>query len=236
VASSRHGAGRTDRRRCRTERRGRLGRVPRRNRVDPWGDLHAATARGMYTGNRGCLVNSDGEIVRHHGSSLWITCVTEFRGWRHPLDAPRVWTPIFFLDDAVSLAAGHRPCALCRRDDYRAYRDAVTDAVGAADPLSAAQLNARLHQERLGRGRGLERATDRLLWRSRLDDLPDGTVVFDDDRTPRLVLDDRLLAFDFDAWTAARRRPTGVDVDVLTPPTSVAALSHGFVPRLRVAG
>jgi hypothetical protein len=91
--------------------------MPRRNRVDPWGDLHAVSARGLFTGNRGCIVDEREQVVRHHHSStLWITCLTEFRDWRVPLARPNRWTPIFFLDDAVALAAGHRPCATCRRD------------------------------------------------------------------------------------------------------------------------
>jgi hypothetical protein len=90
--------------------------MPRRNRVDPWGDLHAVRARGLFTGNRGCIVDEREQVVRHHRSStLWITCLTEFRDWRVPLARPNRWTPIFFLDDAVALAAGHRPCATCRR-------------------------------------------------------------------------------------------------------------------------
>src|SRR5262249_25594942 len=98
--------------------------VTRCNRIDPWGDLHADPARGLFTGNPGPLVDDDRKIVRHHASStLWITCVLRFRDWRHPLDQPHIWTPLFFLDDAVALAAGHRPCAFCRRADYRAYRD-----------------------------------------------------------------------------------------------------------------
>ena len=105
-----------------------LSGMPRRNRVDPWGDLHAVAERGHFTGNRGCVVDEDERVVRHHGSQLWITCRTSFRGWRHPIAAPRRWTPLFFLDDAVALAAGHRPCATCRREDYVAYRDAVTAA------------------------------------------------------------------------------------------------------------
>ena len=107
-------------------RPGRAAGVTRRNRVDPWGDLHADPARGLLTGNRGCLVDDDRRVVRHHKSStLWITCLLRFKDWRHPLDQPHVWTPLFFLDDAVALAAGHRPCATCRRADYVAYRDAV---------------------------------------------------------------------------------------------------------------
>ncbi len=33
---------------------------PRRNRIDPWSDLHAASGRGLFTGNRGCLVDDRG--------------------------------------------------------------------------------------------------------------------------------------------------------------------------------
>lgn len=128
--------------------------MPLRNRVDPWGDLHAAGGRGMFTGNRGCLVDDSGEVVRHHRGSLWITCLTEYRGWRSPLTRPGRWTPIFFLDEAVALAAGHRPCGLCRRLDYLSYRDSVTKAIGAGEPLSAPQLNRRLAAERHHRGRG----------------------------------------------------------------------------------
>src|SRR3954454_1956387 len=103
--------------------------VPRRNRVDPLGDLHAVAARGLFTGNRGCLVDDDRQLVRHHHSNLWITCLTSFRGWRRELETPHRWTPIFFLDDAVALAAGHRPCNFCRPEAYRAYRDGVTAAL-----------------------------------------------------------------------------------------------------------
>ncbi len=36
----------------------------------------------------------------------------------------RSWTELFFLDEAVALAAGHRPCFLCRREaatEFRSY-------------------------------------------------------------------------------------------------------------------
>lgn len=186
----------------------------------------------MFTGNRGCLVDDSGDVVRHHGSQLWITCVTEFRDWRHPLAAPRRWTPIFFLDDAVALAAGHRPCALCRREAYRSYRDAVTEAVGSAERLLATTLNRRLVVERHHRGRGLERAADRRVWESSIDALPPATVVLDDDARARLLLDDRMLAFTFDGWNTPIDRPARSKVHVLTPPTSVAALANGYSPVL----
>jgi hypothetical protein len=206
--------------------------VPRRNRVDPWGDLHAVQARGMFTGNRGCVVDDAENVVRHHGSSLWIICLTEFRGWRFPLARPRRWTPLFFLDEAVGLAAGHRPCATCRRVDYLAYRDAVSRSLGRAEPLLAWELNERLQAERHRRGRGLMRASDRIVWPSPYEELPNGTVVIDGDGAPRVILDDRLLRFGFDGWTDPVSRPTARDASVLTPPTSVAALSNGYEAQL----
>jgi hypothetical protein len=203
--------------------------VTRCNRIDPWGDLHADPARGMFTGNRGCLVDDERRIVRHHKSStLWITCVLRFRDWRHPLDQPHIWTPLFFLDDAVALAAGHRPCAFCRRDDYSVYRDAVS---GHGPRLKAVELDRRLASERLRRGRGFSRAEDRPLWRAAAETLPSGAVVVDTARRPCLVGPTTIQPFSFAAWGDPVDRPDG-DIDVLTPPTSVAALRAGFAPAL----
>lgn len=206
--------------------------MPRRNRVDPWGDLHAVAPRGLLTGNRGCVVDDHERVVRHHGSQLWIACVTKFRDWRFPLARPRRWTPLFFLDDTVALAAGHRPCSTCRRDAFVAYRDAVTRAIDAPKPLLASQLNDRLHAERHRPGRGLDRARDRIVWSSPFADLPEGTVIVAPDGGGQLVLADRLLRFSFAGWTDATKRPTSGEAKVLTPPTSVAALANGYQPLL----
>ena len=143
-----------------------------------------------------------------------------------PLTQPGRWTPIFFLDDAVALAAGHRPCGYCRRDAYRSYRDAVTEAIGSSTPLRAGDLNRRLTAERYDdrkRGRGMGRADDRRRWSANLDDLPVGTVIVDESNA-RLVLADRLLSFSFGGWTTPAARPSDALVSVLTPPTSVEAL------------
>ncbi|MGH8958333.1 MAG: hypothetical protein ACRDVK_06630 [Acidimicrobiia bacterium] len=201
--------------------------MPLRNRVDPWGDLHADAARGTFTGNRGCLVNDEGEIVRHHQSTAWITCRIEFRDWKHPLNRPHTWTPLFFLDEAVALAAGHRPCALCRREDFNAYRRAIAEAEGLDRPPSAREIDQRLASERLAPGRGLSRAGDRKTWRALLSTLPAGTVIARGDGSSLLVADDGLRIFGFAGWEP----PTSVataDIEVITPPTSVSALRGGF--------
>lgn len=190
----------------------------------------------MFTGNRGCLLNDHGELVRHHNGNLWISCQTEFRGWQHPLDQPRTWTPLFFLDEAVALAAGHRPCATCRRADYNAYRDAVTCAVGAPGPVKADELNRRLSQERHQRGRGLDRAVDKILWPSDIAALPAGCVIWDSPRKASMLLrSDCLQPFDFTGWGESIERPSSGEVQVMTPMTSVAALSFGYDPKLHAS-
>jgi len=209
--------------------------VPRRNRVDPWGDLVAHPARGLFTGNRGCVVDDHENVVRHHKTNLlWITCLLEFKGWRVDLARPNRWTPLFFLDEAVALAAGHRPCGECRRDAYAAYRGAVTAAVGAQKPFTAAELNRRLADERLSPGRGIDRAADRKLWRSTLGELPSGTVVLNAERRPCLWTGEALRPFAFEGWGAPVRTDSDT-VEVLTPPTSVAAMAHGFEPVLHLS-
>jgi hypothetical protein len=205
--------------------------VPRRNRVDPWGDLQAVPDRGLLTGNRGCLVDDAERVVRHHGARLWIACLLQYKDWRVDLARPGRWTPVFFLDDAVALAAGHRPCGLCRREDHRAYQRGVTQGLRAHAAVSAAELDRRLAAERLRRGRGIDRAGDRIVWTAEAGELPSGTVIVDGS-TPRLLLDDRMLAFGFAGWHSPAARPRRGSVQVLTPPTSVVALAHGYAPLL----
>src|SRR5579863_3602268 len=99
--------------------------MPLQNRVDPFGNIFRTTARGTMLGNRGgALHNSHREIVRGYKSRRWITCVLEFKGRHRIVMSERRYTELFFLDEAVAFAAGHRPCAECRRERYNAFRNA----------------------------------------------------------------------------------------------------------------
>jgi hypothetical protein len=111
-----------------------------RNRVRPDGSIVAVPARGAWMGNRGCL-HEGHQIVRPWRLRAWLTCRLSFRGRHVEQWAPRRYTPLFFLDEAVAFAAGHRPCGECRHHDYLAYRDTP----GAA---SAGELDARLDAKR----------------------------------------------------------------------------------------
>jgi hypothetical protein len=194
--------------------------MPARNRVTPMGDIVAIALRGAWTGNRG-VIHRDREIVRFHASDLWITCALQFRGrWREQW-LPNRWTHLYFHDEAVSFAAGHRPCAECRRAAYNAYRDAWVDGLGG-DPPSAKDMNRRLHGERIVRGTHRRRLHE-LSW----DALPDGTFVALQ-AAPALVLDDELVEWTHAGYGARRARPEGGTATVITPPATVAALRAGY--------
>ena len=194
--------------------------MPARNRVTPMGDVVAIPLRGAWTGNRGIL-HRGREIVRFHASDLWITCVLEFRGrWREQWQ-PHHYTFLYFHDEAVSLAAGHRPCAECRRVSYSAYRAAWAEARAVALP-SAKQMNRQLHGERIVRGTHRRR-----LHGTPWADLPDGTFVWLD-CAAHIVLGSQLTKWTHDGYGAHCARPTRGTANAITPPASIAALRAGY--------
>lgn len=198
---------------------------PMRNRVTPTGDIVAIPLRGAWTGNRGIL-HEGTEIVRFHRSSLWIICRLQYKGWRLPQWAKGHFTVLFFHDEAVALAAGHRPCALCRREDYNAYRSAWAVGSGADHLPLAKDLDRQLHGERLVRGTHRRR-----LHRAQWPTLPDGAFVLVDDR-PMLVLGDAVVPWTTSGYASPRPRPSGGTADLLTPPSTVAALAAGYRPHI----
>jgi hypothetical protein len=195
--------------------------MPRQNRVTPLGDIIADPARGLVFGNRGCLHDDEGRIRRRYAGRAWIACRLRFKDRRRELMQPRRYTELFFLDDATALAAGHRPCAECRREDYRSFIELWPG--GPSQRPSAAAVNARLHEERLTEAR-TQRHHERAL-----DELPDGTFVLRDD-APRVVRGRELLRWTPRGYTDAVARPVGVQAVVITPPSLVGALERGWRP------
>ena len=101
------------------------------NRVTPFGQLIATSSRGALMGNRGKLLAPDGSLRSGRWTTeSWVCCRLEFRGWRVPLWQPGHYMPLFFFDEAVALAAGHRPCGQCRHQDLTRFKQAWLRAYG----------------------------------------------------------------------------------------------------------
>jgi hypothetical protein len=195
--------------------------MPDPNRVTPEGDIVAIDQRGLFMGNRGCLHRAEERaIARPWQVRRWITCVLEHKGWVAPKWQPGRWTPLFFWDEAVALAAGHRPCALCRHPDYTAWLDAWEAAFGERPRVDP--MDARLHADRRD---GRRQRRHRARWR----ELPAGAFA-EVDGGAVLVLADRLVPWSAAGYGSPVDRPGTGEATVLTPRSTVAVLRHGFRP------
>ncbi|MCB8965809.1 MAG: hypothetical protein H6660_02855 [Ardenticatenaceae bacterium] len=205
--------------------------MTRQNRVTPFGEIVALPLRGQFMGNRGILHDARGEIIRPYQSKAWIICVLAFKGRRLPLMQPGHYTQLFFFDEAVALAAGHRPCFECQRARAQAFREAWLAgnriaANSGKTPIS--QIDALLHAERLTNDAALRDKRKRT-YTAVLDNLPNGTFVAAA-ATAYLVWEDALLPWSPGGYGAAQKRPFAQPMTILTPPSTVRALAAGYVP------
>lgn len=195
--------------------------MPRANRVQPDGTFLAVPARGLFTGNRGILHDAQGVIgTARWRHKAWICCTLDLRPGRAPLPlaAPGHYTPLFFDDEAVALAAGHRPCAECRRDAFRAF-------AAALGGLRAPDIDRLLHAARVDPATRSQRRQA-----EQAEDLPDGAFVRHQGRAC-LIRGDAALPHAPGGYGPPLPRPRGA-VMVLTPAPTLRALQAGYSPRL----
>lgn len=205
--------------------------MPLQNRVDPYGAIFRSAARGTLMGNRGgALHNESREIVRQFKSKCWIACLLEFRGRQRSVMSPGRYTELFFLDEAVAFAAGHRPCAECRRERFTAFKNAWKrrDDADPREPLRVPEIDAELHRNRVdSRGR-------KVTYDAALNSLPNGCFV-QIDGSAYLVWNDALLLWTPEGYMKKDRRPNRLDVTVLTPKPIVQCLRRGYQPELHAS-
>ncbi|HEX5227125.1 MAG TPA: hypothetical protein VFW44_05420 [Bryobacteraceae bacterium] len=189
--------------------------MPLQNRVDPFGNIFRTSARGTFMGNRGGALHNDArEIVRTYKSRRWITCVLEFRGRHRAIMSPGRYTELFFLDEAVAFAAGHRPCAECRHERFKAFQRAWSHNA------TADEIDLDLHAARSG---------DR--HKQPLRSLPNGTFV-EIDGCAWLASKSALLLWSPEGYIGKISLPRDRLVTVLTPRPIVDCFRRGYQPEL----
>ena len=195
--------------------------MPLQNRVDPFGELIATSARGLFMGNRGGRIHSDEQTLtmRRWASRQWICCVLDFKDRQRDVWG-RYYTELFFLDETTALAAGHRPCFECRRKDAEYFAALFA---GKGRRASALAMDKVLHAERLDGKR-------KRLHRIPLNELPDGAFV-SIDGGPYAVRGKGLLHWTPKRYDRSIRRPRRGTAAVLTPPSILRVLSRGYEPR-----
>ena len=203
--------------------------MPLQNRVDAFGEVLAVEARGTVLGNRGGRFHRDDRSLgkQRHVSRTWICCRLEFNG-RHRDVWGKNYTELFFLDEVTAFSAGHRPCFECRRKDAEAFAALWPNRPNPDRRPRAAEMDRVLHSERL-EGR-LKRKHP-----MSIDDLPDGTVI-EFDGLAWAIRGNSLLRWAPAGYQERRRRPDGIAVSVLTPPSIVKVLAAGYHPQWHPTG
>jgi len=195
--------------------------MPLQNRVDPYGQIRSTPARGTLMGNRGGRLHDEGRKLtsRRWTSKQWICCKLDFNE-RHRDVWGGSYTELFFLDEVTAFAAGHRPCFECRRKD--AERFAILFGKTGLR-ATAGEMDRRLHAERLD-------GKAKRLYSLAIDDLPDGAMIARG--TDAFALKgDALLRWSPHGYIAKEPRPHGVEVELLTPPATIAVLARGYAPQ-----
>jgi hypothetical protein len=202
-----------------------MAAMPLQNKVDPFGAIHAESMRGMFMGNRGGRIHDPATKTllpgKMHASRQWITCLTAFKERpSRTVMGPGSYTELFFLDEVVSLSAGHRPCAECRRADFQRYCAAVSPD---GKSMKAPDLDRQLHAERT--------VGTVVLTKAGATRLPDGAMIASGN-TAFARRGNFALPFGFDGY--GEQRPwedlATTGAILLTPPASINALHNGYIP------
>lgn len=202
--------------------------MPLQNRVTPMGNIVAASERGFLTGNRGIIHDAATRTLfnRRWASRAWLICTLHWRDIRRSVMGPGSWTELFFLDEATGLAAGHRPCFLCRRAGAQSFQAAFPIDGQAVKP-KAPDIDWVLHAERLdGRRKRLHALT------SIAADLPDGAMILQDE-APHLILMGLARPWSLRGYGAPVAPLDGAPL--VTPPSTVAALKAGYRPSIHIS-
>ncbi|HTO63564.1 MAG TPA: hypothetical protein VMM15_20175 [Bradyrhizobium sp.] len=195
------------------------------NRVTPQGEIIATPHRGLFVGNRGIIHDpATKTLLRKRWSTpMWLTCVLQFRGRRREVMARRSWTELFFLDEATALAAGHRPCFFCRREDASRFR-AAWEQGNRVTSVRPGDIDRVLHRERLDRGRKRLHPLP-----APVRELPDGAMV-QQGAESFLIAQGRAFQWAPSGYRAAEI--SGEGAMLLTPPSTLRALAAGYRPVL----
>ncbi len=206
--------------------------MPLQNRIDPWGQLNAVSAKGALLGNRGILHNEHKQVVTQWKGKAWITCQIKFKERQSRPFAPDSYSQLFFVDEATAFSAGHRPCAECRRDRFNEFKAAWIKAnrelIQGENP-TIADIDKVIHAERVTEGRRKRTFT------AQLGGLPAGTMI-EVNGTPLLVWRGKLLPWSFEGYgKSLTSLPSSTSVQVLTPASVVRVFASGFTPQVHLS-
>lgn len=198
------------------------------NRVDPFGNLIKTQARGAWMGNRGILHNDKREVIRSFKLKAWITCKLEFNGRKRQVMAPHRYTELFFLDEATSFAAGHRPCFECRRENYHKFKSLWLKGnpqYHFDEKTSIKKIDDILHKERINRDRS------KVTYQENIKSIPNGTFVLVENKA-YLIFNKKMYLWSPFGYETEIELPNKNKLTVITPGSLVNTFRAGYVPQI----
>lgn len=198
------------------------------NRVDPWGHIIKTSARGAWMGNRGVLHDEHQTIRRNFKLKAWITCVLQFKDRHRKVMSPNRWTELFFLDEATALAAGHRPCFECRREDAKRFKTfwlKGNPEYNFDEKTPIGEIDKILHRERI------DQHGEKVYYSMVFGQLPDGTFI-EKNSNPYLVAGGRVFLWTPFGYEKEEVLHPEEKVSILTPKSVVNTLKAGYLPQI----
>ncbi len=198
------------------------------NRVDPLGNLITTAARGNWTGTRGVLHNEQPQIVRPFKLKAWLTCKLEFKGRKRKVMSPDRYTELFFLDEATALAAGHRPCCECRREDFNRFKSLWLKGnpqYNFDGKVAIKKIDAVIHKERIDRNKS------KVTFEESIHIIPNGSFVLVNDQ-PFLLFTGQLFLWSPYGYGQPIELPGTDKLTVLTPRSILNTLRQGYRPQI----
>ena len=201
------------------------------NRVDPFGNIIATSARGSFMGNRGVIHNQYKQITYAFKHKAWISCVLEFKGKKRSVMTPDRWTELFFLDEATAFSAGHRPCFECRKEDAKRFKSCWIQGNSSYNfsmKTSIREIDKVIHSERIDRDK------KKVTHQRTSSDIPEGTFVLIDDR-PYVFAKAKLHLWTPFGYENTIEIPEETMLTVLTPHSILNAFRAGYVPQMKIS-
>ncbi len=198
------------------------------NRVDPFGNIITIKARGAWMGNRGILHNDEQQIIRSFKLKAWITCKLEFNDRKRSVMSPNRYTELFFLDEATSFAAGHRPCFECRRNNYQHFKSLWIKGnpdYHFDEKTSITKIDDILHKERI------DRSKTKVTYKENVEELPDGSFVLFDGKS-YLILDQKMYLWSPFGYDTTNVLSMPGRFTILTPRSIVNTFRAGYLPQI----
>jgi hypothetical protein len=184
-------------------------------------------------GNRGILHDADKQISKQWAHKAWVACLTTYKNVQRIPFSVGSYSELFFLDEAVALSAGHRPCTRCQRVRSNEFKDAWlrgnSELLTHLNTIKLSDIDAVLHQQRVNASK------EKQSFDAIVSTLPMGSFFTFKEQALVVLAKNKYAVWSFDGYFTLEPVPYSQEVKVLTPLSLVNAFKAGFLPNFHAS-